>query len=199
MVNSDKNKCGTKLRKAPVVLDWADFPMPNPLKLARFFDFDDANAEILVYGKRCVTIDLEGLCKHLDNLVGERVANTIVGNHCRQVGMEHVRTLQETLKGNPSPPTFGEIIEELIDGELLAGYGVVSLKMREDQAVPVELAMRNPIVKAPAGTAVRFVLSYWAGALGALLNKTMDVTNITYDADTDSLKCQFTVIGTPTK
>jgi len=173
--------------------------MPKPLKLARFFDFDDAIAEILVYGKRCVTIDLDGLCKHLDHLVGERVATTIVGNHCRQVGMEHVRELQETLKGNPKPPTFGELIEELTEGEVLAGYGVVSLKMREDEAVPVELEMRNPIVKASTGTAVRFVLSYWAGALGALLNKTIDVSNISYDANTDTLKCQFAAIGTPTK
>jgi len=171
--------------------------MPKPLRLGRFFDFDEANAEILVFGRRCVTIDLDGFCKHLNQLVGEKVATTIVGNHNRQVGMEHVRALRETLRGNPTPPTFGEIIEELTEGEILAGYGVVNMKIREDEKVPVELEMRNPIIKASTGTAVKFVLAYWVGVLSALLNKTLDATEISYDADTDVLRCQFTVIGVP--
>ena len=172
--------------------------MLKPLRLGRFFDFDDANAEILVFGKRCVTIDLEGLCKHLDMLVGERVAAAIVGNHCRQTGMEHVTELREALKGEPAPPTFDEIIEELIEGDILSGYGVVRLKIRENETIPVEFEMRNPIVKASTGTAVRFLLSYWLGAIGALLNKTLDTTNVTYDPNTDVLKCQFTVVGPST-
>jgi hypothetical protein len=102
------------------------------------------------------------------------------------------------MAGKPSPPTFGEIVEILSEGEILAGYGVVKLTMREDQAVPVELEMRNPIVKTSTGTVVKFILSYWTGALGALLNKTLNVTNVTYDADEDTLKSQFTVIGVPT-
>jgi len=171
--------------------------MPKPLRLGRFFDFDDANGEILIFGKRRVTVDIDGLCAHLEGLVGQRAARTIANNHGRQSGKERVTELRETLKGNPSPPTFGEIVEALTEGEVLAGYGVVKLRMREDQVVPVELEMRNPIVKAATGTVVTFILSYWTGAFEALLNKTLDVTNVTYDADTDTLKCQFTVIGTP--
>ena len=169
--------------------------MPKPLRLGRFFDFDEANAEILVFGKRCVTIDLEGLCKHLDNLVGERVAATIVGNHCRQTGREHVTDLREALKGNPTPPTFDEIIEELVEGDILNGYGVVKLKMRDDERVPVEFEMRNPIIKASTGTTVRFLLSYWLGAIGAVLNKTLDATDVTYDPNSEVLKCRFAVVG----
>jgi hypothetical protein len=169
--------------------------MPKPLRLRRFFDFHDAYGEILVFGKRRVTVDLEGLCAHLDSLVGQRVAETIVSNHGRQSGKDRVIELRKTTTGNPSPPTFGEIVEILSEGEILAGYGVVKPTMREDQAVPVELEMRNPIVKTSTGTVVKFILSYWTGALGALLNKTL---NVTYDADADTLKCQFTVIGVPT-
>jgi len=172
--------------------------MPKPLRLGRFFEFDEANAEILVFGKRCVTIDLEGLCKHLDKLVGERIAATIVNNHCRQTGKEHVTDLLEALRGNPAPLTFDEIVEELIEGDILNGYGVVKLKMRDDERVPVEFEMRNPIIKASTGTTVRFLLSYWLGAIGAMLNKTLDTTNVTYDPNTDALRCQFIVIGTPT-
>ncbi|HMK83703.1 MAG TPA: hypothetical protein VK503_08295 [Candidatus Bathyarchaeia archaeon] len=171
--------------------------MPKPLGLGRFFDFDDANGEIRVFGKRRVTIDLEGLCTHLESLVGERVARTILSNHGRQSGKDKVTGLREILRGNPRPPTFDEVIEELAAGEVLSGYGVVKLRMREDEAVPVELEMRNPIVKASTGTIVTFILSYWTGSLGALLNKTLDVTNVTYDASIDTLKCQFSVIGTP--
>ena len=165
--------------------------LPKPLKLGQFFDFDETNGEIRIFGKRRVTVDVEGLCAYLDNLVGKQVAGTILTNYGRQSGRNRVTELRK-MKTNPEPPTIGEIVEELIAGEILAGYGVVKLIFREDEAVPVELEMRNSIIKAATGTVVRFVLSYWAGALGALLNKTMDVTNVTYDADI--LKCQFTVI-----
>ena len=110
--------------------------------------------------------------------------------------MEHVKALQETMKGNPTPPTIGEMVEELTEGEILAGFGVVRLITRdEEDSVPVELEMRNPIVKASTGTSVTFVLAYWAGALSTLLNKRLDATDTTYDPNTDILKCKFAAIS----
>jgi hypothetical protein len=167
--------------------------MPAPLNLRKVVDFDDANGELLVYGRRQVTVDLVGLCRHLDSLVGERVAGTIVGNHGREFGKEDVARIREAR----SDATLGEIIEELTVGETLAGYGVVNLKMSEDQSVPVELHMRNPIIKASTGTAVKFILSYWVGVLGTLVSKTFEIGDVSYDANANTLTCRFGVIGIP--
>ena len=117
-------------------------------KLRDAFKFDDANAEILVFGQRRATIDLAGLCKHLDLFVGEKVAAAIVGNHGNETAKEHIANVR---KEKPNT-TFDEIIEALAEGDVLKGFGAVRLTMREDHVSPAELEMRNPIIKASTGT-----------------------------------------------
>jgi hypothetical protein len=165
--------------------------MPGPLKLRRVFDFDDTNGEIRLFGHRYAVVDLESFCRHLDLIVGKKVAAAIVGGHARQAGRDDVAKIRES----QPDATVGEIIAALVVGDILSGWGVTKLKRTENQAIPVELDVRNPIVKGAEGTGVLFVLSYWVGALSSLFNQVLEVSNVAYDASLDVLKCRFAVIG----
>jgi len=168
--------------------------MCETLSLKKFFVFDDINAEIRVFGQRRATIDLAGLCKHLDNLVGEKVAAAIVSNHSKESAKEHIASIREK---NPNA-NFDEIIKQLTEGEIMKGFGIVKLtRTRDNPSVPFEFEMRNPIVKSHKGTAVKFILSYWASALSILLKETLDITDALFDPDANALKCRFTVVGVP--
>jgi hypothetical protein len=175
------------------MVDAPSIPLPEPRKLRDLFIFDEVSAEILVFGQRRAAIDLAGLCRHLDLLVGQKVAAVIVGNHSKESAKEHIVSIR---KKNPNT-SFDEIIRALRDGEILKGFGVLKLRMQDDPSVPVELEMRNPIIKASAGTGVQFILSYWAAALSILLSETLDITDVTYEDDADLLKCRFAVVGLP--
>ena len=165
--------------------------MPEQLKLRRVFEFDDVNGEILVLGRRYAAVDLENFCQHLDLIVGPKVAGTIVGSHARQVGKEDVDKIHDSQPAS-SP---GEIIEALVVGDILGGFGVTKIRLTEDQAVPVELEVRNPIIKSCSGTGVRFLLSYWEGALSTLFKQVLEMNNVTYDESQNVLRCRFAVIG----
>jgi len=166
--------------------------MSKSSRLSEVFEFDDVNAAILVFGQRRATIDLAGLCRHLDQLVGDKVAAVIVANHSKETAKENLASIRET---NPTA-TFGEIIEALTEVDILKGFGLVKITRHNDQVCPVELEMRNPIIRASTGTGVKFILSYWEGVLGALLNKTLEMTDVVFDGNAN-VKCRFAVIGVP--
>jgi len=121
--------------------------MSAPPKFRNYLDFEEANGEVRLFGRRFALTDLMGLCRHLDSLVGEKIAATIAGQHGREASK------------------------------------------------CVSLEMRNPLSKASEGTGVRLILPYWAGALSALLEKTLDATDAFYNDSDDTLRCRFAVVG----
>ena len=76
------------------MVDEPAIPLPEPRKLRDLFIFDEVNAEILVFGQRRAAVDLAGLCRHLDLLVGEKVAAVIVGNHSKESAKEHIVSIR---------------------------------------------------------------------------------------------------------
>ena len=167
--------------------------MSDPLKAGKLLDFDESNGEIRSLGRRFELVDVVGLCRHLDMLVGEKVAASIVGSYGRESGREDLANLR---KNNPNL-TLKELIAAFSLSDLLGGYGVSEVSMREDEDVPIELEIRNPIIQASTGTAVKFVLSYWIGGLSDILEKTLEISHNSYDPKENVLRCRLAVIGVP--
>lgn len=169
--------------------------MVEPRNLRKTFDsnFDEAKGEIRVHGRRFTTIDLVELCRHLDSLVGEKIAAVIAETHGRETGKDDLTNIREN---NPNA-TFEKIIEALIAGGVRGGHGIAKLTTSEDETTPISLEILNPVVQASTGTCLKLVLAYWEEALSELLGKTLDKTGVSYEASKNILKCRFTVVGIP--
>lgn len=163
--------------------------------MARAFDFnfDEAKGEIRAHGRRFTTIDLVGLCRHLDSLVGEKIAGVIAETHGRETGKDDLTNV----RANNSNANFEEIVEALIAGGVHGGHGIAKLRTCEDETTPISLEITNPVIRASTGTCVKLVLAYWEGALSELLGKTLEMTDVSYEASKNILKCRFTVVGIP--
>lgn len=153
----------------------------------KILTFDETNAEIRILGRRFAAVDLADLCRHMDTLVGVRLAETIMSSHLRQSGQEDVSRIRKL-----SPlATPREIVDVLIDGDLVEGIGVTKVDFTENMASRVEFEMRNPVVHATEGSALSFILSYWEGAFGSIFKGTFEGGDVSYDAKTNILRCHF--------
>ena len=166
--------------------------MSEPLNAGKSMDFDESKGEIRGMEwleRRFGLVDVVGLCHHLDMLLGEKVAEFVVASYGRQSGKEDLARLRE----NTPNITLKELIAAFTMSDIFGGYGVTNVTIREDQDAPVEFEMRSPIVQSSTGTAVKFILSYWIGAINDVLGKTLDIARATYDPNENVLRCQLAI------
>jgi hypothetical protein len=148
--------------------------------------WDKVKGELIVLGSRHAAVDLEALCRHLDALVGAKVAEVIIDNHQFRLGKEDAARLREA---RPRA-TIHELLDSLIEAESLSGFGIAKLTLDETPgAIVVEIS--NPVVRGTAGGARSFMFSYWSGVLSFLLDKDLQAKDIVYDVTENLLKCRI--------
>ncbi len=151
-------------------------------------NLDKSKGELRIYGARHIAINVDALCKQLDALVGARVAETIMNNIEYHMGADELAEVRRT------KPQAGkrEMIDLLIESDLLSGVGVVEVQLPEDSSKdPIYLNIKNPAIKATSGSGKSVIVSYWCGALAALLGQEFDVVDLSYDDKENLLKCHL--------
>jgi hypothetical protein len=151
-------------------------------------DLDKSKGELRIHGMRHVAINVDALCKQFDTLVGTQVAETIMSNIEYHMGRWET---EEIRKMNPQIGTE-EIIDSLIESDLLSGVGIVEVQIPEiSRKGPVYFSVKNPAITATSGSGKAIIVSYWRGALAALLSQEFEVADVTYDDKENLLKCLF--------
>jgi hypothetical protein len=123
----------------------------------------------------------------LDSLVGPKLAETIMNNHMRRLGAEDAERIREL---NPNAK-IEAIIRVLTEDDRITGFGLPKVSITESREQPAMFETLNPVITATEGAGKVFILSYWAGALGALLGQEVVPTNIVYDPAKNTLSCSF--------
>jgi len=88
-------------------------------------------------------------------------------------------------------PHWSIIIRVLTEDDRITGFGLPKVRITESRGQPATFETLNPIITATEGAGKVFILSYWAGALGALLGQEVVPTNIVYDPAKNTLSCSF--------
>ncbi len=57
--------------------------------------YDETKGELRIDGRRYAAIDMQNMCRHLDSLVGPKLAETIMNNHERRLGAEDAERIRE--------------------------------------------------------------------------------------------------------
>ena len=151
-------------------------------------DLDRSKGELRIYRTRHVAINVDALCKQLDTLVGARVAETIMNNVEYHMGADEVQEIRRT------KPQAGkrEMIDLLIESDLMSGVGLVEVQLPEASSEgPIYLNVKNPAMKATSGSGKAIIVSYWLGALAALLGQEFDAVDLSYDEKENELKCHL--------
>jgi hypothetical protein len=135
------------------------------------------DGEIVISGRRHLAVDVRSLCRHIDLLVGCRVAEVIFNQHWFALGRDDaVRAKVEKPSSN-----IREIVTDLAQYDRLSGLGVTRLTIPENPDSPVELEISNPCLDSSEGAGKAVLTSYWCGALTFLLGKEVVVSNLTFD------------------
>lgn len=140
--------------------------------------------ELLILGRRYIAIDAEALCNHLDSCVGKQVAEVIMNNHETRQGKEDVAKMR---RENPQY-TVPQILSRLIEEDRISGMGITRINLTSPGSIPVVVETDNPAVNGIDGAAKALVFSYWVGALGALLERELEVTDVIYDQRANQLR-----------
>ena len=151
------------------------------------FVLDKAKGELRILGRRNAAIDVETLCQHLEGLVGAQVAEVIMNHHEVRLGKEDAARFRE----QKPQATIGEVVDELIHIDRVSGIGVTKVMLPEGSVGIIALEISNPIVRGTKGAAKALMFSYWCGALNSLLEKELDVKDVTYDEGNNVLRCQI--------
>jgi hypothetical protein len=123
----------------------------------------------------------------LDSLVAPKLAETIMNSHERRLGAEDAERIREL---NPNVK-IEDVIRVLTEDNKNTGFGLPKVRITESREQPAMFETLNPIITATEGAGKVFILSYWAGALGALLGQEVAPTNIVYDPAKNTLSCSF--------
>lgn len=151
--------------------------------------WDKAKGELLIVGRRHVAVDAESLCQHFDALVGVQVAEVILDNHETRLGKEDA----DRIRTEKPQATIRELTKQMTDAESISGIGVVNLTLPDNADGAFIIEISNPIVKGTAGAAKAFMFSYWRGALSALLEKDLDIAEVSYDKAKDQIRGRIAV------
>lgn len=146
--------------------------------------WDKAKGELRIWGRRHTAVDAQALCEHLDSLVGEKVAETIMHNLESRLGKEDVRRTRE----ERPQASVSEVLDLLIKSDLLSGAGVTKVVLPENETGDISLEVANPSVRGSSGAAKAFLFSWWSGALTALLGRDLDVADVAYDEGKNLLR-----------
>ena len=165
-------------------------PVPEATNLNRsqaILVYDEAKGELRIEGQRYAAIQVEAMCKHLDTLVGTRLAETIMNNHQRRQGIENAERIREL---DPSAKTE-QMLRVLAEDDRAAGFGIPKITITESAEQPAKLEIYNPVITATEGAGKVFMVSYWSGALSVLLGREVDAANTAYDPTKNTLSCSF--------
>jgi len=148
-------------------------------------EFDEKRGEVRLLGLRQMVMNVDALCTHLDTLVGSQVAEVIIKNLELQEGKEEA---ERFFRSHPEAK-----IEEFLDlmkrYDALSGVGITSVRFSENPNGIIFIEILNPYIKRTSGSSKSLLFSWWCGALSAILHRELDLESITYDANSDILKC----------
>jgi hypothetical protein len=168
----------------------SETPVPKATVLNRsdpIVVYDEAKGELRIEGQRYAAVQVKAMCQHLDTLVGPRLAETIMNNHQRRQGVENAERTREL---NPNAERE-EMIRVLTEDDRIAGFGIPKVTITEGAEQLAKFEDYNPLITATEGAGKVFIVSYWAGALSALLGQEVYGTNIVYDPTKNTLSCSF--------
>lgn len=103
--------------------------------------------ELLILGRRHIAIDAEALCRHLDNCVGQKVAEVIMNNHEVQKGKEDI---SEMRRENPQA-TVPELLDLMMEEDRISGMGITRINQPGRTSEPIIVEISKPAVAKTEG------------------------------------------------
>jgi hypothetical protein len=134
------------------------------------------SGELVISGRRHMAIDIQALCRHVDLLVGPRVAAVIFNQHWFRLGREDAART----KLKKSTSGYSEIVDELVQHDRLLGLGVTKVRMPATPNAPIELEISNPCLESSDGAGKAILTSYWCGVFTFLLGREVVASKLTF-------------------
>jgi hypothetical protein len=149
--------------------------------------WDRAKGELRILGQRHAAVDIQGLCEHLDLIVGPMVAEVVMNQHEFRQGKEDAANIRQ----EKPEAAIQELLDSFANAEALAGAGVVKVTIPEASPGPIDVEISNPCVKRTTGAAKSFLFSYWCGLFTQLLGKEFKINKVAYDENKNLMKCRI--------
>ena len=149
--------------------------------------WDKAKGELRILSQRHVAIDIQGLCEHLDLVVGPMVAEVVMNQHEFRQGKDDAASIRQ----EKPEAAIQELLDSFANVETLSGVGVVKVTIPEASPGPIDVEISNPCVKRTTGAAKSFLFSYWCGLFTQLLGKEFKINKVAYDENKNLMKCRI--------
>ena len=149
--------------------------------------WDKAKGELRIFGQRHAAVDIQGLCEHLDLIVGPKVAEVVMNQHEFRQGKEDAASIRQ----EKPEAAIQELLDSFANAEALTGVGVVKVTIPEASLGPIDVEISNPCVKRTTGAAKSFLFSYWCGIFTQLLGKEFKIDQVAYDENKNLMKCRI--------
>jgi hypothetical protein len=149
--------------------------------------WDKAKGELRILGQRHAAVDIQGLCEHLDIIVGPMVAEVVMNQHEFRQGKDDAANIRQ----EKPKAAIQELLDSFANAEALSGIGVVKVTIPEASPGPIDVEISNPCVKRTTGAAKSFLFSYWCGLFTQLLGKEFKINEVAYDENKNLMKCRI--------
>jgi hypothetical protein len=149
--------------------------------------WDKEKGELRILGHRQTAMTPEFLCSHLDSLVGVKVAEVIMNNLEYRLGKHET----EVFRKEKPQATLSEMIDLLVQFDSASGVGITKVTLPKNDQDPITVQISNPSVKGTVGAAKAFLFSWWCGALTTLLNRNLEIEDLTYDEKKNVMRCEI--------
>jgi hypothetical protein len=149
--------------------------------------WDKAKGELRILGQRHAAVDIQGLCEHLDIIVGPMVAEVVMNQHEFRQGKDDAASIRQ----EKPEAAIQELLDSFANAETLSGVGVVKVTIPEASPGPIDVEISNPCVKRTTGAAKSFLFSYWCGLFTQLLGKEFKIDQVGYDENKNLMKCRI--------
>lgn len=149
--------------------------------------WDKAKGQLRILGQRHAAVDIQGLCEHLDLIVGSMVAEVVMNQHEFRQGKDDAASIRR----EKPEAAIQELLDSFANAAALSGVGVVKVTIPEASPGPIDVEISNPCVKRTTGAAKSFLFSYWCGLFSQLLGKELKIDYVTYDENKNLMKCRI--------
>jgi len=149
--------------------------------------WDKEKGELRILGRRQTAMTPQILCSHLDSLVGVKVAEVIMNNLEYRSGKHET----EMFRREKPQATLSEMIDLLIQYDSVSGIGITKVTLPKNDQDHIIVQISNPSVKGTVGAAKAFLFSWWCGALTTLLNRNLEIEEVTYDEKKNVMRCKI--------
>jgi len=149
--------------------------------------WDKAKGELRILGQRHAAVGIQGLCEHLDIIVGPMVAEVVMNQHEFRQGKDDAANIRQ----EKPKAAIQELLDSFANAEALSGIGVVKVTIPEASPGPIDVEISNPCVKRTTGAAKSFLFSYWCGLFTQLLGKEFKINEVAYDENKNLMKCRI--------